>query len=100
MNLIVNAFQAVGDRGKVRLSTGRDGTRVFARIEDDGPGMTAEVRERLFDPFFTTKPVGEGTGLGLYVSYEIVRGHGGEIQLSCEPDAGTCFEIRIPVERG
>ena len=98
VNLIVNAVQAVGDAGRIRLATGADGATAFARVEDDGPGMSAETRERLFDPFFTTKPVGEGTGLGLYVSYEIVRSHGGEIEVHSEPGVGTSFEVRLPLD--
>jgi signal transduction histidine kinase len=99
VNLIVNAIQAVGESGHIRLSSGSEGNEVFARVEDDGPGMSAGTRERLFDPFFTTKPVGEGTGLGLSVSYEIIRNHGGEITVHAEPGAGACFEVRLPVDR-
>jgi len=98
VNLIVNAIQAVGESGCIVLSSGSDGKEVFARVEDNGPGMSAATRERLFEPFFTTKPVGEGTGLGLSVSYEIVRNHGGEILVSSEPGGGACFEVRLPVE--
>ncbi len=98
VNLIVNAIQAVGDSGSIHLATGREGNEVFVRVEDDGPGMSETTRERLFDPFFTTKPVGEGTGLGLSVSYEIVRNHDGEIHVSSEPGRGACFEVWLPVE--
>jgi signal transduction histidine kinase len=98
VNLIVNAIQAVGERGRIQLSTGREGNEIFARVEDDGPGMNEATLERLFDPFFTTKPVGEGTGLGLSVSYEIVRNHGGDLNVSSEPGSGACFEVRLPVE--
>ena len=97
VNLIVNAVQAVGSLGRIRLVTGTDGTDAFVRVEDDGPGMTADTRERLFDPFFTTKPVGEGTGLGLYVSYEIVQNHGGQIVVQSELEVGTSFEVRLPL---
>jgi len=97
VNLMVNAVQAVGDSGRIRLVTGVDGPEAFVRVEDDGPGMSDETRERLFDPFFTTKPVGEGTGLGLYVSYEIVRAHGGSIGVDAEPQGGTSFEVRLPL---
>jgi len=96
VNLIVNAIQAVGDSGTVRMTTAVDGDTVVARVEDDGAGMSQDTRERLFDPFFTTKPVGEGTGLGLSVSYEIVRNHGGEIRVFSELGAGTVFEVRLP----
>jgi signal transduction histidine kinase len=98
VNLIVNAIQAVGDEGRITLSTGHEGSEIYARIEDDGPGMSEATRERLFDPFFTTKPVGEGTGLGLSVSYEIVRNHGGDLKVVSELGAGACFEVRLPVE--
>jgi signal transduction histidine kinase len=98
VNLAVNAIEAVGDSGCVRVTSLRDGDHGVVRIEDDGPGMSQATRERLFDPFFTTKPAGEGTGLGLSISYEIVRGHGGEIRVQTAPGSGTLMEVRIPVE--
>ena len=102
VNLIVNAVQAIeagGEgEGTIRLITGCDGAEAFARVEDDGSGMSEATRERLFDPFYSTKAPGEGTGLGLYVSYEIVRGHGGEIRVTSEPGRGTTFEVRLPLE--
>jgi signal transduction histidine kinase len=55
------------------------------------------VQERLFEPFFTTKPAGVGTGLGLYISYEIVRAHGGELRVASSPGTGTTFEVRLPL---
>jgi len=100
VNLIVNAVQAVDEAGHVRLVTGSDGHEAFVRVEDNGSGMSDETRERLFDPFFTTKPVGEGTGLGLYVSYEIVQSHGGRIVVQSEPGVGSSFEVRLPLEQG
>ncbi len=96
VNLLVNAVQAMGSQGTIRLSTQLDEDEVVAVVEDDGPGMTEETRERLFDPFFTTKPVGEGTGLGLYVSYEIVKGHDGRIVVTSQLGHGTRFEVRLP----
>jgi len=96
LNLIVNAVQAVSGRGTIRLVTRSAEGEVVVRVEDDGPGMTARERERLFDPFFTTKPVGEGTGLGLTVSYEIAKTHGGTIRVESEPGAGAAFEVRLP----
>jgi two-component system NtrC family sensor kinase len=98
VNLIVNAIQAVGESGHIRLETGVEDGFAFARVEDDGPGMSEAVRERLFDPFFTTKPVGEGTGLGLSVSYEIVRKHEGQVLVQSELGSGACFEVRLPIE--
>jgi signal transduction histidine kinase len=98
LNLIVNAVQAVGERGRIRLVTRRERGAIVVRVEDDGPGLAPGDREKLFDPFFTTKPVGQGTGLGLTVSYEIVQGHGGSIHVESEPGQGASFEVRLPLD--
>jgi signal transduction histidine kinase len=98
VNLVVNAIHAIGVAGTVRVTTERRGRHAVVRVEDDGPGIQPDVRARMFEPFFTTKPVGQGTGLGLYVSYEIVRAHGGEIIVDSEPGAGSRFEVRLPVK--
>ena len=98
VNLVVNAIHAIGVAGTVRVTTERRGRHAVVRVEDDGPGIQPEVRARLFEPFFTTKPVGQGTGLGLYVSYEIVHAHGGEILVESEPGAGSRFEVRLPLK--
>jgi signal transduction histidine kinase len=98
LNLVVNAVHAVGAQGLVRIATEQRGRQALVRVEDDGPGIDPEVRARLFEPFFTTKPVGQGTGLGLYVSYEIVRAHGGEIRVDSEPGRGSRFEVRLPLK--
>jgi len=79
LHLLINAAQAVGDSGRIRIVTQAIGDDVLIRVEDDGCGMPDEVLERIFDPFFTTRPAGEGTGLGLALGYQIVRNHGGEI---------------------
>jgi PAS domain S-box-containing protein len=97
LNLIVNALDVVGDNGLVRVETAVEGERAVVRVCDDGPGILPEHRERLFDPFFTTKPAGEGTGLGLYISHQIVRGHGGEISVDSIPGRGAVFEVRLPL---
>ncbi len=69
-------------------------------IEDNGPGMDEESRKRVFEPFYTTKPVGEGTGLGLSVSYFIItENHGGEMAVESQIGSGTKFIIRLPMER-
>ena len=97
VNLLVNGLQAVGQVGTVRIETALEGEQAVVRVSDDGTGVLPEHLDRLFDPFFTTKPAGEGTGLGLYVSHEIVRGHGGEITVSSTPGKGASFEVRLPL---
>jgi two-component system NtrC family sensor kinase len=83
--------------GTVRVETALSGEWAVVRVSDDGQGVMPEHMDRLFDPFFTTKPAGEGTGLGLYVSHEIVRGHGGEITVESTPGQGATFEVRLPL---
>jgi len=98
MNLLVNAAQAIRDRGTVTISTRQDGDSVEVVISDTGSGIPPEQLSRIFDPFFTTKPVGEGTGLGLSISYGIIERHGGTISVDSKVDKGTAFIIRIPLE--
>jgi PAS domain S-box-containing protein len=97
LNLIVNAGQAIGDGGTIRLTTEAHGGFATVKIEDDGCGIAPENLERIFDPFFTTKRVGEGTGLGLGIAYQIVRSHGGEIRVDSELGRGSRFRVRLPV---
>ena len=96
LNLIVNAGQAIGDGGTIRIATEARGGFVTVRVEDDGCGIAPENLERIFDPFFTTKRVGEGTGLGLGIAYHIVRSHGGEIRVESELGRGSRFRVRVP----
>jgi signal transduction histidine kinase len=96
-NLIDNAVQAMNGVGTLTISTTRDDDHVVVSIGDTGPGVPKELRKRIFEPFFTTKPVGEGTGLGLDISYRIVvNGHGGDITLTSEP-GDTRFHVRLPL---
>jgi len=97
LNLLLNAFQAIGDFGNIRLVTDFALGQVEIRIEDDGCGIPEEAMERIFDPFFTTRPVGEGTGLGLALCYQIVRNHGGEISVRSRVGVGTSVRIRLPL---
>ena len=97
LNLLVNAGQAINAEGKITLSTGVDGVEAWIRVEDTGSGISHENLNRIFDPFFTTKPVGQGTGLGLSVSYSIVRKHGGRIDVASETGRGTQFTVSIPI---
>jgi len=96
-NLIDNAVQAMKGVGTLTVRTYREDDHVIVSVGDTGPGVPAELKKRVFEPFFTTKPVGEGTGLGLDISYRIVvNGHGGDIRLESEPGS-TTFNVRLPV---
>ncbi len=100
LNIIGNAIQAVDSRqGKVVLKTRYDEQRLMVvfECEDNGPGISKEVMKDIFKPFFTTKEVGKGTGLGLYISYEIVRRHNGNIFAENNPDGGATFRLELPV---
>ncbi len=101
MNLILNARQAMKS-GTVRIETRRDesGRKAIVRVIDEGTGIEAKHMRRIFDPFFTTKPTGEGTGLGLSVSYGIVKDHGGELLVESEVGKGSVFTVILPVQKG
>ncbi len=108
INLFNNAFFAVGERVKmnepgytarVGVSTKQEGSRVIIKIRDNGTGIPANIRDKIFDPFFTTKPSGEGTGLGLSLSYDIVtKGHHGTINVNSEKNNFTEFTITLPIK--
>lgn len=101
MNLLLNAAQAIPERGKIHVRSGLERDHVWFEIEDNGQGMSPEVRKRIFEPFYTTKPVGKGTGLGLSISYDIVvKKHRGRMDVTSEPGRGTCFRIWLPVAGG
>jgi signal transduction histidine kinase len=96
-NLIDNAVQAMDGAGTLTIRTSRDGDHVRVEIGDTGPGIAPELRQRIFEPFFTTKPVGQGTGLGLDISYRIVVArHGGDLTVESEP-GDTRFIVRLPL---
>ncbi|MGI5489713.1 ATP-binding protein [Microtetraspora malaysiensis] len=99
-NLIDNALSAMGGTdadGTLTVRTARAGDRLLVEIGDTGPGVPAGIRDRIFDPFFTTKPVGEGTGLGLDISWRIVVGrHGGDLRVESVP-GDTRFQVRLPL---
>ncbi|MEN9479424.1 MAG: hypothetical protein RLZZ298_819 [Pseudomonadota bacterium] len=98
MNLLLNAAQAIHDKGKIFIRSGLENNHVWFEIEDTGKGMSAEIQQRIFEPFFTTKPVGKGTGLGLSISYDIiVKKHGGRMDVRSQPDKGTCFRLWLPL---
>ena len=96
-NLIDNAVQAMDGHGTLTVRTSMDGDRVRVEIGDTGPGVPEKLRRRIFEPFFTTKPVGQGTGLGLDISYRIVVGrHGGDLTVESQP-GDTRFIVRLPL---
>jgi signal transduction histidine kinase len=97
MNLLVNAAQAIRERGVITIATGVDGDWVWVAISDTGCGIPAQNMNRIFEPFFTTKPVGSGTGLGLSLSYSVINKHGGRIEVASTPEVGTTFTIRLPI---
>ena len=98
LNLVTNARDAMQGAGTIQVRTRNlpDENAVELSVGDDGPGMSSEVVKRIFDPFFTTKPEGKGTGLGLAVSYGIVKDHGGRIDVKTRPGEGTEFMIVLP----
>jgi signal transduction histidine kinase len=116
LNLINNAFYAVNEKAKLQasgyepqvvVSTKKQGDKVLITVKDNGGGIPEEVREKIFQPFFTTKPTGQGTGLGLSLSYDIVKAHGGELKVvtkeikhlsaSNPGHVGTEFIIQLPI---
>jgi len=96
INLLVNAAQAIKDKGAIEVKTYTQNGYVCVDVSDTGSGISQEELKKIFDPFFTTKPVGQGTGLGLSVSYEIVTKHKGDIQVKSEVGRGTTFTVRLP----
>lgn len=97
LNLLVNAGQAIEDKGAIKVTSHFDGSHIEIRVTDNGKGIEKAAIEKLFDPFYTTKPVGEGTGLGLAISYGIVKEHQGDILVQSKPGAGTSFSLVFPL---
>ncbi len=100
MNLLVNAKQAITGSGWIGIetATAMDSRQIRITISDSGVGIPEDLTDKVFDPFFTTKPVGEGTGLGLSVSYGIIHDHGGTIEVKSEVGKGTVFTIHLPAQ--
>ena len=98
LNLLLNARQALAGRDDalVEAVTEWDGSHVFVRVRDNGPGIPREQLERIFDPFFTTRDPSEGTGLGLSIAFDIVREHDGKLEVESSPGRGACFTVRLP----
>jgi two-component system NtrC family sensor kinase len=102
LNLINNAFDAMYDAnqgGALEVKTSRKNGRIIIEVADNGPGVPESLQEKIFDPFFTTKEVGKGTGLGMSLSYGIVKEHGGRIYLDTTHQNGASFVIQLPVTK-
>jgi len=107
LNLFNNAFYAVNQKQKtagaaykpeVTVSTSTENGQVLIKVKDNGIGIPDAIKEKIMQPFFTTKPTGEGTGLGLSLTYDmVVKGHGGNIQVNSIEDEGAEFIIKLPV---
>jgi two-component system, NtrC family, sensor kinase len=105
LNLITNAFYAVNEKAKsnlagyeptVSVSTRIEGNKVLISVKDNGNGIPESIKDKIFQPFFTTKPTGQGTGLGLSLSYDIVKAHGGELKVETKEGEGSIFSIQLP----
>lgn len=99
VNILVNASQSIEKRGRISIRTFADEKNVYAEISDSGPGIPEEIMSKIFDPFFTSKSVGAGTGLGLYVSYDIINSHRGLLSAKNLADGGASFTVSLPIER-
>ncbi|MFW8411900.1 ATP-binding protein, partial [Klebsiella pneumoniae] len=96
LNLLINAVQAIGARGEIRIRTWRDtSTHLALTIEDNGCGIDSDVQKKIFDPFFTTKA--SGTGLGLALSQRIINAHQGDIRVASQPGFGATFTLILPI---
>ncbi|RTL57587.1 MAG: GHKL domain-containing protein [Sphingobacteriales bacterium] len=106
LNLITNAFYVVNEKAHqnitayeptVTVSTKKDGDKVLISVSDNGNGIPQKILDKIFQPFFTTKPTGQGTGLGLSLSYDIVKAHGGELKVETKEGEGSIFTIQLPI---
>ncbi|WP_370978435.1 sensor histidine kinase [Agaribacterium sp. ZY112] len=98
LNLLMNAAQAIENRGTITIQTEFIDQYVNIKITDTGTGIPKDIQSRIFDPFFTTKKVGDGTGLGLSIVHSIIKKQGGDIHIQSEVNKGTEFNISLPVE--
>jgi signal transduction histidine kinase len=98
LNLLLNAADAVAAPGEIRFESDMAENSIRVRVSDNGRGIAAELLPRIFDPFFTTKTVGSGTGLGLTVSNDIVKAHGGSIEVASTVGKGSTFTVWLPVK--
>lgn len=98
-SLLLNAAQAMEGEGAITIKTWQEQQYAMLSVTDTGSGIAPEIAKRIFEPFFTTKTVGNGTGLGLTVAYDIVRKHEGELRLESEPGKGSTFTVCLPLQR-
>lgn len=97
LNLLVNAAQAIQEKGQVKVRSCLEGDFILVSVSDTGSGIAPENIHRIFDPFYTTKPIGKGTGLGLSIAHDIIKKHGGMIDVESQLGKGTTFTIRLPI---
>jgi two-component system NtrC family sensor kinase len=97
LNLLTNAIDAIGSNGTIEVASWRSDDHIVVTIKDDGPGLSEDMMRKIFDPFFTTKDPGKGTGLGLWVSHNIIAKMGGGIHVKNNPDKGAMFTVEIPI---
>jgi signal transduction histidine kinase len=96
LNILVNAGQAIENKGEIRIRTGKEGRNAVISISDTGCGIENEHLSKIFDPFFTTKEIGKGTGLGMNIAYNIIEEHKGKLAVESSPGKGTTFTITLP----
>ena len=105
LNLITNAFYVVNEKAKqgiadyeptVEVSTKKEKDKIEIKVKDNGNGIPQKILDKIFQPFFTTKPTGQGTGLGLSLSYDIVKAHGGDLRVETKEGEGSTFIIALP----
>jgi len=99
LNILVNAAQAIEEKGEIKIKTRAENGNVVITISDNGSGIPDDIKEKIFEPFFTTKDVGQGTGLGMSISYDIIKEHDGQIKIDSEAGQGTTFTIELPLGR-
>ncbi|MCD4780672.1 MAG: PAS domain S-box protein [Candidatus Omnitrophica bacterium] len=99
VNMLINSVQAIEDHGKITIATGLNNNNIIITIADTGQGIQKEYLDKVWNPFFTTKEIGQGTGLGLSISYEIIRKHGGQMEIASKEGCGTTFTITLPVKK-
>lgn len=97
LSILLNAVQAIPERGEIRIDTSSDGQDMHVRISDTGKGIPESIQSRIFEPFYTTHDVGQGTGLGLTMARDVVQAHGGRIEVHSQVGMGTTFSLILPL---